>query len=349
MGNDFMSAAGSNSCPKCGYARKASDAAPAWQCPSCGIAYSKFRTDLAAAQQATAPLDLRERAGTQGQGHTVASGVVYLILLGIGIFVPHTKIWLLVLPLLALSAFVFWFNAYRRKRAVQDAPTSKIATAAQGYVELCGTVAPAPGSVLMGPVTRKPCIWYAYGIDERQGKDWRTIERGTEGIPFIIRDGTGECLVNPRDAEVMCELCEKWESANQKRREWSIRIGDPIYAIGRFSTRATAATGDVEQDAHRLLQTWVADASGFRTRFDGNRDGKISAAELAAAREIARREVAERGLPQGGLHTLRAPEDGRPFILMNMPHDEAASRFRQWTLVHLCIFFIALGFLAYNL
>lgn len=30
-------------CPKCGYARKASDAkVPDWQCPSCGIAYAKF-------------------------------------------------------------------------------------------------------------------------------------------------------------------------------------------------------------------------------------------------------------------------------------------------------------------
>jgi glutaredoxin len=30
-------------CPKCGYARKATDAkVPDWQCPSCGIAYQKF-------------------------------------------------------------------------------------------------------------------------------------------------------------------------------------------------------------------------------------------------------------------------------------------------------------------
>jgi glutaredoxin len=30
-------------CPKCGYARKASDTkVPDWQCPSCGIAYQKF-------------------------------------------------------------------------------------------------------------------------------------------------------------------------------------------------------------------------------------------------------------------------------------------------------------------
>jgi hypothetical protein len=30
-------------CPKCGYARKASDTNPAWQCPKCQIAYAKFK------------------------------------------------------------------------------------------------------------------------------------------------------------------------------------------------------------------------------------------------------------------------------------------------------------------
>jgi glutaredoxin len=28
-------------CPKCGYVRKMGEAAPGWQCPSCGIAYAK--------------------------------------------------------------------------------------------------------------------------------------------------------------------------------------------------------------------------------------------------------------------------------------------------------------------
>jgi len=32
-------------CPKCRYARKDSDTAPAWQCPSCQVAYSKVGND----------------------------------------------------------------------------------------------------------------------------------------------------------------------------------------------------------------------------------------------------------------------------------------------------------------
>jgi hypothetical protein len=34
-------------CPKCGYARTATDTNPAWQCPKCRIAYAKFRPGTA--------------------------------------------------------------------------------------------------------------------------------------------------------------------------------------------------------------------------------------------------------------------------------------------------------------
>ena len=33
-------------CPKCSYARRATDTAPAWQCPACGVAYAKYAAYL---------------------------------------------------------------------------------------------------------------------------------------------------------------------------------------------------------------------------------------------------------------------------------------------------------------
>jgi glutaredoxin len=42
-------------CPKCGYTRKATDAAvPDWQCPSCGVAYAKFLEQTQATASASA-------------------------------------------------------------------------------------------------------------------------------------------------------------------------------------------------------------------------------------------------------------------------------------------------------
>lgn len=40
----------SSNCPKCGYVRRLSDTAPEWQCPSCGVAYSKVKSKLEASK-----------------------------------------------------------------------------------------------------------------------------------------------------------------------------------------------------------------------------------------------------------------------------------------------------------
>lgn len=56
-------------CPKCGYERQASDAAPEWQCPSCKVAYAKV-AQAAMQQQPTASkphVDLAAAARTKAQ------------------------------------------------------------------------------------------------------------------------------------------------------------------------------------------------------------------------------------------------------------------------------------------
>ena len=357
-----MNTASPVTCPKCGYTRTAADTAPAWQCPSCGIAYNKFHAAAAplapagaapgpAPDGAAAQQDKRERFATAEDGRDGSCGPVYVGLLFTGIFVPGSWIWLLVLPLLACSSFYYWVRAYRRQRMVEDVPTSKISNAAQGYAELRGTVAPAPAGAVKAALTHQPCVWYTYSIDEDEsGGHTRTIESGTVGVPFLIRDETGECLVNPHGADLLCEMCERWDEGQRHYSEWSIRVGDPIYAIGRFSTHAVPPAGDLAIQTDAVLRSWLADPKGFFIRFDADRNGKIAALELAKAREAARGEALQRNAAKAAeLNTLVAPEDGRPFVLMNMVEGGVDKRFRQLTVVHLCIFFIALGFLTYNL
>ena len=40
-----MSSTPSTTCPQCAYTRSAQDSNPAWQCPKCGVAYSKAQRD----------------------------------------------------------------------------------------------------------------------------------------------------------------------------------------------------------------------------------------------------------------------------------------------------------------
>lgn len=46
-------------CPKCGYVRSASDVAPDWQCPACGIAIHKYRASRSEAGEARVVIDAR--------------------------------------------------------------------------------------------------------------------------------------------------------------------------------------------------------------------------------------------------------------------------------------------------
>src|SRR5262245_12442538 len=79
-------------CPKCQYKRTASESAPDWQCPKCGVAYAKF----VAAQQGTATTMTgatpAARAGyvarpQSGGGSTGLAMFVHLSIL-IGFIVP---------------------------------------------------------------------------------------------------------------------------------------------------------------------------------------------------------------------------------------------------------------------
>ena len=134
-----MTEANATVCPKCGHVRTVADVAPAWQCPACGIAYSKFkdasgrhRGDEGAAPGAE---DLRARTLSVGQsdragGTAVAVYLGLLFLVLVLIFTFHGFLALRWAPAaFAASAFLFWLGAYRRLRLVIDVPASTIAAA----------------------------------------------------------------------------------------------------------------------------------------------------------------------------------------------------------------------------
>ena len=47
-------------CPKCSYVRRTVDTNPQWQCPSCGIAYNKYKRRFEQAKQQFKPLTSKE-------------------------------------------------------------------------------------------------------------------------------------------------------------------------------------------------------------------------------------------------------------------------------------------------
>src|SRR5579862_9100611 len=111
------------------------------------------------------------------------------------------KFWLLAGCLAAAAVYSFWyaFKAWAKNRLIEDTPTSRVRSAAQGYVELAGLGALPPSSSNRGPLTGVPCTWWRYKIEERhrsgRSRSWATVDSGVSEESFFLDDGTGQCLI----------------------------------------------------------------------------------------------------------------------------------------------------------
>ena len=342
-------------CPKCAYVRKPADTAPAWQCPSCGIAYAKFQAAQEVKAAGLPARDMRPRTFLpSGQRDTPGSSAWFLYGgLGLALFITFTQFrwagsikW--ALPIFVVSSFLYWLSAYRRKRLIEDVPTSTIAAAAQGYVELAGTVAQTSGHALTARLTGAPCAWYQFIIYKMDNEnDWVEHDRGFRGAAFMLRDKTGECLVDAGQAEIVCDRCQEWQdtagNARVKYQEWSIRIGDPVHVIGYFTTGGEAAQAHLNLKAAFAVSAEERDKAAYVERYDTNRDGKVDAQELATARERVRSETMQKHTNQGGTHALGPSPDGRPFLVIGGGQDRAKTHYGLLAFAHLCVFFLSLG------
>lgn len=67
-------------CPKCGHTRSASETAPTWQCPACGIAYAKYAAYLESARGRTRSLIEPPRVGEHAPPAFLDGSVWMLVL-----------------------------------------------------------------------------------------------------------------------------------------------------------------------------------------------------------------------------------------------------------------------------
>ena len=344
-------------CPKCGYARQPTDTAPDWQCPSCGIAYNKFQPVASAQPEDRPPAveDLRQHRLARGQRDKPGSTafLFYLMVLALIALValyaplPASSFLRWAPAIFVVSSFLFWLSAYRRKLAIEDVPTSTVAAAAQGYVELRGTADAAPGHSLRGRLTGAPCVWQQYFLKERDsGGNYVDTDWGSSGVLFILRDRTGECLVDAGRAEVVCNQCQQWTEDGRRCEEWSIRVGDPVYAVGFFSTGSADGERQLSMKVAYDLAAEQRDPAAFAARYDANHDGKVDGREIAVAREDKRREEERRLASQGGVATLGPSSDGRPFLLFSAGRKRESTHYGFLATVHLGVFFVSLCLLA---
>lgn len=275
------------------------------------------------------------------------------------------------LALIAVEPLLFWFGFrwWRRARLIEDTPTSRVRSAAQGYVELSGRAQLPAGSEVLSPLSRRPCVWWQFRIEQkrRSGRNtrWQTINSGVSQIPFLLVDETGTCLINPLGAEVFPADRATWYGssawpasttdagffgrigADYRYTEHRIYQHERIDVIGEFRSLGGVRATDAEQRSAELLRQWKQDQPALLRRFDGNRDGLLSQKEWEAARRSARRQIdataVEATVPQH--HVLGKPTGDQPFLLAACELAQVARRYRWRARGMLAAFVVLAGVL----
>ncbi len=281
----------------------------------------------------------------------VTSGAQVLLLI-IGLQVGSRTGWLSVLGTMTFISLFAWASALRRLRLVRDTPTSRVASAAQGYVELVGRGKPLNDPPLLSKLTLLPCLWYRYRIERKNSHDeWFVEDSGETSEPFMLDDGSGRCVVDPSGAEILTMHKDTWRQGEFRYTEWKLLSIDMLYAIGQFHTLGGSSVeldGNAEMNA--VLAEWKQNMPDLRRRFDLDNDGQIDMQEWMLARQQARREAAKRMAverAQPDTNYLRQPSNGRLFLISNMSQDKLERRYWFWAWVHLIIFFGALSALSW--
>jgi hypothetical protein len=276
----------------------------------------------------------------------------------------RVKFWILVACLAgaAVYSFYYCFVSWRRNRVVGDTPTSRVRSAAQGYVEFTGRGAMPPNTENKAPLTGIPCTWWRYKIEQRsdnaRSRSWSTVQSGTSETPFILDDGTGQCLIDPRGAEVFPSANDVWYGSSDwpdgvripggggalgwimdavstrqyRYTEHRLEPHERLYAIGSFRSLGGVSVDTPDRAVAELLRDWKQDQASLLARFDADHDGVISAAEWDRARAAAReRVVAAAGVRSEapGINVLSKPADGRAFLLAASDEQTLALRLRR--------------------
>ncbi|MDD5189792.1 MAG: LemA family protein, partial [Dehalococcoidales bacterium] len=128
---------------------------------------------------------------------------------------------LLIGAVLALGSLIGAFYFFRKKRLVDDTPTSKTLGVFIGLAELKGTAeSDAPVTSRLAEI---PCVVYTWHVDEhwsrtvtytttdskghttthtRHESGWKTVANGAQSIPFYLKDDAGVIRIIPEGASI---------------------------------------------------------------------------------------------------------------------------------------------------
>jgi hypothetical protein len=191
--------------------------------------------------------------------------------------------------LIAVFSLYCSLQACRRKRLIDDLPTSKTHGVFIGLVELKGTA--QCEQPLVSYLAAKPCVYYSYSVEERwtrivlqevsTGKGrtvmvprpetgWTTVGSQIVSAPFYLQDDTGSLLVRPEGARVEAlgvfdRTCAQGDAlyygkgpessvmnSDHIRRftETAVPLQAPLFVVGQARERKDVVAPEIAADPH---------------------------------------------------------------------------------------------------
>jgi len=200
---------------------------------------------------------------------------------------PYSALILVFSLLLGAGCMMASFHFFRRKRLVDDLPTSRAMGVFIGLTELAGTAeAEVP---LTSFLAEARCVYYSYKVEEQwqrtvtesytdaQGRHrtrtrtesgWKTVQSGSDSVPFFLKDETGVIRILSQGAEIHADrlfnrTCSRNEplyyakgpaesigSSTHRRRftEEVIPLHAPLYVLGPARERQDVVAAEIAQD-----------------------------------------------------------------------------------------------------
>ena len=257
-------------------------------------------------------------------------------------------------------ALVLWraYQVYQSYRHIADTPTSRIASAAQGYCELQGWAEWMSGDELLSPFSQQRCVWYCCRIETHDSGHtighWQEQSCEKSDELFIIKDETGDCIVLPQGAKVIASSQRRWYGNQEVDRynsasknagwiQWLgpgkryrfteelILVADNLYVLGDFKTEKNHLHEvELKKRINEKLTLWKQQPHRYLKGFDFDNNNKIQGAEWNRIREHAKQEVLQQSRQQ--IHTIRKPTvNNEPYLISALTETELVTK-KRWKL-----------------
>lgn len=279
--------------------------------------------------------------------------------------------WLAFFMLIALVSLYQNYRNLLKARTIEDTPSSKIRSTAQGYAEVSGKQYPLPNLQIIAPLTVIPCTWYRYQIYKKNQKNaWFLISQGESSEHFMIKDPTGFCVVDPLGADIHPTSHDTWygfSSNPQGKSKYKImlilgfifggyqykearmEIDSDIYALGNFTTiragEAALTQQSLEKQADLLVKKWGKDYDSLIAKFDLNKDGILSPEEKLIIQQAAESEIREKYSAQKqdaviNVLSKKGLTGRQPYLISNITQKQLARKYRFYSTLWLILFMI---------